>query len=305
MSSAFDVHGEFLGKMHGVTFGIRSYLEPLYLQESSNYWLDKDNPRYRLVQLLIEHLDKLRLFLPLAYKDWLETGADRPSSITSLLQLVKSESGLVGLEVTKLIRQDGLTLNEIWQDLCKESERVHRDFGSVGHQGLYAANLFIGYDNNWWTNKKYGSGKICIAQEKARIDKVYLASHSSIALIDPAIEAGLVLAELISVRLSANSLERAAGLESRLLGDESLPRILGTFHEQYSLAFQKYLHSSGSGVFWEDKGFDRARGVRDLIIRLSRVAAISLLARYHTSWSTASLSKNGPNSLISVSIFFI
>lgn len=274
--------GQFLGQMHGVTFGARAYLDRTYVQKRVPDEVGKKDVRRGLIQLLVEYLDQLRRFVPRAYKHWLEQGADRWGSIQTLINQIQSERGTVGGTVATLLRQDGLVLEDIWDDLCLESEQLHKEYGAIGHQGLYAANLFIGRRNEKWEVRNLRGRKSTVLPPHVYVDEIYLADHSGITMIDPAVEAGVVLAELISSRISAGTIAIVAPEFDFLeIDDQSLPAIVDVFRNLYYEILQRYLSPPLLAPWIEEDKIDLKRTTTDIIARLSRVAAISLLSHYH------------------------
>lgn len=118
--------GEFLGQVHGRTFGFRSYLDEKYLRGQSLKGLAGQDPRWPVIRLLVEHLDQIRLFRPQGYLAWLKGGADRSGSTASLIQHSEGKRGGAGvkMETFILLRQDQLSLPEIFDELCAESART-------------------------------------------------------------------------------------------------------------------------------------------------------------------------------------
>ncbi|HHT9113886.1 MAG: hypothetical protein HZA47_12280 [Planctomycetes bacterium] len=330
--------GDFLGNIHSVTLGIRSYIDRLYIPNCLNKEIQDEEPRHKLVKLLIDHLDKLRFYKPLSYKDCLK-GSE------SIFKEPQNNNSFVYQEISKLLIQDGLQLKELWQELCSESEKIHKDFGAIGHLGLNASYLYIDYTNNETSVKyegappifhedlkdkisydsskhelvfkgiiteeeknkllksstssqykkavtklyeeakkiEFGKKKLIILGESFHIKKIYLAFHSDIALIDPAYETGLTIAELISIRLNINSMLRKINIASEKLSSLDLKLDDLSLHEIMEDFTHRYLN-----VLWQDtsnpffpNGYNLPENFkRDLYKRASQFSAFFLIMKY-------------------------
>lgn len=284
--------GSFLGRIHGTTFGVRSYLSRVYLEHQETARFVHSDPRNELVALLLEHLDQLRLFDPKVYKKWLTNGADRPGTVANLMEETEGQIGSIAAAVSELLSQDHVTLDQVWDEVCTESEDWHNRFGSVGHQGLFAANLLISSKGDRADVIRPCRGSEIMIIERADIlDEVFLGSHRGIAMIDPAVEAGLGIAELITARLNSITLARSDCVNASAvkIDDLSLQRIVDAFRNTYIKTFEQVLISRGGensppdpclGGVLNGERLDETMKSR-LAQRASRVAAFSLLVRFN------------------------
>jgi hypothetical protein len=286
--------GNFLARVHGTTLGVRSYLERCYVDAIRHDELDVADARWPFVNLLIEHLNQIRLFQSAAYRHWLRSGREFPGSLPSVLNSSEFRYGITGT-VSKILQGDGLSLSDHWEMICAESELFHLQFGSLGHMGIYAANLFL--EHNFLgcciddlVRIDHGQ-RVRFAPPELKIGRIHIANHSRTAMVDPAIEAGLVLAELISSRFAANvavrSFQHAA---VPLMAEMSLRSIQKCFVAAYSRTleslFEEYDASKNryaANPFMKDTAaeFIPSRDIRRWKTRTTRAAAFALLSRFH------------------------
>ena len=281
---------KFLGCLHGITFGIRGYLDECCIQGKRPDYLNKHDKKRLFVDLLIEHLNHVRLFQSSAYRSWIRSGREFPGAVPAVIAEMSGHSGVAG-DVSKILKVGGLKLSELWESLCEESESIHAHFGSLGYMGLYAANLFIAHNFlNGYADElvSFDRGqRISFATPDLKVSKVYFANHSRIAVIDPAVEAGLVLAELIGSRISTDVASRAH--RKRVIpsmNEMSLRSIEKVFFTSYIETLEGLLTPVRTSVpnmllKHSTSKFDPARDTGRWKIRTSRVAAFALLARFH------------------------
>jgi len=260
-----------LGRLHGTTFGVRSLvhddcdarLGQLRMPQSS------DPLRVRLMRLVLSHLDQWRMFEPDQFKEWLDKGCDpfrREGSIPDLLSQLAEARGIVGLEVMNLMREDGITLEGTWRELRDESIECHREFGAVGHLGFTAANLLV----------PIGRAKIHL--RKSAIDNIFVAHNSAVGIVDPAVEAAQVLAEVIEHRIVAIGRQDQRRRDSEASEDKSLFGIATAFCGAYQSAVMNALATANL----PGRERDRHETAASLLpIRLSRIGALMLLARFN------------------------
>lgn len=255
----------FLGALHGVTLGFRSYLSERILRGQFNYEVSLERC-WPLLRLLIEHLDQIRLLKTEAYSDWLTTGGDRPRTLGEMRGFSEIVPATIASKVANLIRQDGHQLAGLWADVCRKSCEFHADFGAVGHQGLYAANLYLAGDG-----EEHGHGRAYTGD--CRIEMVRLADFAGIAMIDPAVEAGTVLAELMSVRIREQA-------EGATVDDHSLPVIRDSFRDEYVSAFEFY--RTHNPLVQGNDSQHRKFSLRDLTTRIFQFAGFALLSTHQS-----------------------
>jgi hypothetical protein len=133
-----------------------------------------------------------------------------------------------------------------------------------------------------WTSSQWGGQHIYLAGPDARLTDIYLPVHLGVSMIDPAVEAGFVLDELISARISsaviARSVEEPGDLE---IDDESLTKIWKSFVTGYGKVFGALLGRNALATSL-GKEYNHVAIATQVTSRLCRVAAVSLLARYHS-----------------------
>jgi hypothetical protein len=245
LEKVISIIARFLGVIHGATWGWRPELEKALMGESINY-KHVNQPAGRLV---ISHLNQIRLVYTHGYRSWLVDGMDPKFPIRQMLQRTRVGEGDIGAEVARKLQWD---LSEVWEETCFQSEKAHREFGSVGSLGLYLDNLMIS------------------VKFQKDMHKVFVSNHSSIAMIDPALDAGLALVELTSLRLNASVAGRPLGGKAATIDDSTLPGIQTAFRSNYLDAI--------SAETKESRIPEAA--LSDLEQRTSRLAAFFLLARY-------------------------
>jgi hypothetical protein len=272
----------FAGCLHGLTFGMRAILDQDYLQT--------DRPRsehqmyaWPLFSNLVENLNQIGLFSPSVYLKWISSGGRRGLDVTNMLDQAQHSGSGIAAEVEGIIRQEGLSVKDIWRLTCDESTGCHKRFGSVGHLGITARNISVSMaEGAGWTSSQWGGQHIYLAGPDARLTDIYLPVHLGVSMIDPAVEAGFVLDELISARISsaviARSVEEPGDLE---IDDESLTKIWKSFVTGYGKVFGALLGRNALATSL-GKEYNHVAIATQVTSRLCRVAAVSLLARYHS-----------------------
>ena len=205
----------FLGFLHGLTLGFRLYLDERYINGSGEKSSDEicgpaatdingvAETKREIFRLVIRHLDQVRFGQPVTFRTWLEKGAHRPGRVQALLGRVKERVPGVGSLVEALLVQDGPGLGELWSKTVEESAACQNRFGVVGHMALRATNIYVeskNSDEDSWEDLYYSDQRLYGAKPCTRIAKIHLPIHHGLSMIDPALEAGLVLDELITAR---------------------------------------------------------------------------------------------------------
>ncbi len=275
----------FLAEIHVPTLGIGRHL--LDGRQTSLHELQPEKRGFhQIVNLLQGHLTQIQRSDTSIYRRWLENGAYRPGAVVALLRKVEDGPGGVGGEVESLIRQEGLTLEAVWKELCKESAQSHEELGAVGHMGLYSSNIYVelnGQDHHEWDEREYRGQTVYLAKDANRVVKtIYIPNHAGVSMIDPAIEAGFVLDELISARLSSAVVGRTLKIPGfTSTGDATLTKVVTAFVSAYKETFLKLFAVTGPHFLSDGMVVEPEKLVQGIIARLSRAAAIWLLVRYH------------------------
>ena len=257
----------FLGWLHGSTLGIRKLLEHCYVYRFEyDPWVARYTHRGQVVSLLVEHLDQWRLFGSPDYARWLRGGGDASQSVKETLAGSAHRSTVVA-EVVALIRQNRVTLDELWEGVVDESVMFHERFGAVGHLGLDEKNIFVG------------------ARKDQAGESLHVPNHSFVGMVDPAIEAGQVLAEIVSKRYRVLAAEEATGegeapALDEMENDKSLFQIVLVFLAKYQDELCQHLDPALTQQPTRGSVLDRETDVPRLLTRLSRMAAFSLLVKH-------------------------
>src|SRR6185295_15536879 len=165
--------------------------------------------REEFFSLILKHVDQLRVFKSEAYEDWLTSGASRSRDVQRLLEADDSQ-GEVLRRTRQIFANSGSSVERMWKRLCRESASVHESHGALGHLGVFRRNLRIGDRSRsepfWQENQLADGTKVWIVPPEAKVQELYLANHSGIAMVDPALEGGLAIADILAARLAASTL---------------------------------------------------------------------------------------------------
>lgn len=285
--------GSSLGGLHGATIQIRKQLEKVLLHDPKDRHFALGCELYgeEFFSLILKHVDQLRVFKSEAYEDWLTSGASRSRDVQRLLEADDSQ-GEVLRRTRQIFANSGSSVERMWKRLCRESASVHESHGALGHLGVFRRNLRIGdrsQSEPIWQENQLGDGtKVWIVPPEAKVQELYLANHSGIAMVDPALEGGLAVADILAARLAASTLgarlrgelreqRGAADAKSHWeMDDSSLSLCWDRFINGYA---QRFREAAGRALVSrpeEGRAFLEA-----LLGRMNLFGAIFLLAQLH------------------------
>ena len=221
----------------------------------------------------------LTLFHSNVYAEWLSHGKQRVGAFDALKQSLSGGLG-IATEIEALLARDGLSLQSAWESVCAKSVKVHDDYGAIGHLGLNSGNIYLEQQNGEeWNYEPLGADRIAIWKEKGGLGKIYIPNHSGIAMIDPAIEAGFVLEQLISSRFAASTAARDLGRDSNLIDDSSSDKIREIFLDIYSKTMEQQLAGDRTPLPSIEPN-EVCAVMKSLLARACHVAAVWLVLRY-------------------------
>lgn len=279
----------FLGHLHGATTGVRGLLPPDLWPNSGSRATRRSLPAVR--SLLLDHLNHVGTVTPSAYREWLRGGARRGSGTERML--ADATAGAAGLAstVAGVIRQEGRSLEQLWQELCDDSVGFQTETGALGHLGIKARTLAVGLsgESHPWESTRWRGQQLYLAPSTSRLDSVYLSEHAGIWIVDPAVETGWVLDELLASRLSTAVVGRSIHDRADLrLDDSTLPELTKAFLTVYGNVLSTYgpSHPAPASANLESTSVAghsllHASETDAILRRSCRFAAISLLVRYH------------------------
>jgi len=280
--------GSSLGRLHGATIGIRMQLEKvLHDPKKTHFTVGRERYGEDLFPVILKHVDQIRVFKSEAYEDWLSAGASRSRDVHRLLGANDSQ-GEVLRRARQIFATSGSSVERMWQRLCRESIGVQEKRGALGHLGVFRRNLRIGdrsrSEEPRWDEKKLADGtRVWIVPPEALVQELYLANHSGIAMVDPALEGGLALADVLAARLAASTLGARLCGELNLqqgghweMDDSSLSRFWRRFVDGYA---ERFREGAGKNLLGEPE--DSMDFLEDLLGRINLFGAIFLLAQLH------------------------
>jgi hypothetical protein len=271
--------GNFLGRLHGRTLGMRRFLERRVSDRS--FSVSPTGAFEPLTTLLTEHMDQIRLFMPTVYRKWLHNGAGHSRNITRLIERFGNGQRRTGIleQVGHLMRPDGIAIRDVWHELCRESERFHEFYGAIGRMGYAKPNYFVQSEE-----MPDGPGS---AKAVLRIKQIFFARHFGVAMLDPAVDAGNTLAELLTLRVRSAMRSYAKGEAAdsdgavpHMMHDESLPEIRRTFCSSYRNSLKTSTDCSPLLAIQSHACLSTDEIVAGLMVRKSRMAAITFLAQH-------------------------